>query len=133
MLEHSLLDEMDDLNLDLTPLIDVVFILLVFFLLTSTFIRPSIPLDLPQAASGETGSRRTEQLEISIDASGVLFSEGTRIDPDQVQDLLEQNRTRPVSLQVDRAAPFEAVLAVMDPARTLGIEDLSVIVEAAHE
>ena len=57
--------------LNLTPLIDVVFQLLVFFLLTSAFISTGITVELPDAETGEAGDETT--LAISLDAEGAIF------------------------------------------------------------
>lgn len=126
MLEDFSLDREFDEEIDLTPLIDVVFILLIFFFISSTFIRPSIPVDLAKAASAAASAERQEQLVISIDAKGALFHEGEPLASEEVSALLETNPDIGMNLFVDRAAPFEAFLAVLDEARLLNREDVSI-------
>jgi len=123
--EFSLDKEFDE-EIDLTPLIDVVFILLIFFFITSTFIRPSLPVNLAKAASAAASAERTEQLVISIDADGVLFNDGMALTREDVPVLLNANPELGINLFVDRAAPFEAFLAVIDEARLLEREDISI-------
>ncbi len=123
--EFSLDAEFDE-EIDLTPLIDVVFILLIFFFITSTFIRPSLPVNLAKAASAAASAERTEQLVISIDADGVLFNDGVTLTREDVPALLNANPELGINLFVDRAAPFEAFLAVIDEARLLDREDISI-------
>jgi len=69
-------------EVDLTPLIDVVFQLLVFFLLTSAFISNTIPMELPQAATGEQTSA---SLAVSIDHSGQVFLDAIPVTPEELR------------------------------------------------
>jgi len=126
MFEDFSLDKEFDEGIDLTPLIDVVFILLIFFFITSTFIRPSLPVNLAKAASAAASAERKEQLVISIDADGVLFNDGLALTREDVPALLNANPELGINLFVDRAAPFEAFLAVIDEARLLNRDDISI-------
>jgi len=126
MFEEFSLDKEFDEEIDLTPLIDVVFILLIFFFITSTFIRPSLPVNLAKAASAAASAERTEQLVISIDADGVLFNDGMTLTREDIPALLNANPDLGINLFVDRAAPFDAFLAVIDEARLLDREDISI-------
>ena len=126
MFEDFSLDKEFDEEIDLTPLIDVVFILLIFFFITSTFIRPSLPVNLAKAASAAASVERTEQLVISIDADGILFNDGMTLTREDIPALLNANPDLGINLFVDRAAPFDAFLAVIDEARLLDREDISI-------
>lgn len=126
MLEDFSLDKEFDEEIDLTPLIDVVFILLIFFFVTSTFIRPSLPVNLAKAASAAAVTEHKEQLAITISAQGELFNGGTKLTRDEIPALLEAHPEQGINLFVDRAAPFEAFLAVVDEARLLHREDISI-------
>ncbi len=126
MIEDFSLDKEFDEEIDLTPLIDVVFILLVFFFITSTFIKPSLPVNLAKAASAAVAAERKEQLVITINAAGEIFHTGTPLTREEIPALLKANPELGINLFVDRAAPFEAFLAVVDEARLLNREDLSI-------
>jgi biopolymer transport protein ExbD len=126
MMEDFSLDKEFDEEIDLTPLIDVVFILLIFFFVTSTFIRPSLPVNLAKAASAAASAERTEQLVITIDADGILFNDGVTLTREDIPALLNANPDLGINLFVDRAAPFDAFLAVIDEARLLNREDISI-------
>ena len=126
MMEDFSLDKEFDEEIDLTPLIDVVFILLIFFFITSTFIRPSLPVNLAKAASAAASTERREQLVITIDADGGLFNDGASLARDDLPALIQANPGLGINLFVDRAAPFESFLAVIDEARLLDREDLSI-------
>lgn len=120
------LDKEFDEEIDLTPLIDVVFILLIFFFITSTFIRPSLPVNLAKAASAAASAERKEQLVITIDADGALFSDGIPLLRENISGLINAHPDLGINLFIDRAAPFDAFLAVVDEARLLNREDISI-------
>jgi biopolymer transport protein ExbD len=126
MLEEFSLDREFDEEIDLTPLIDVVFILLIFFFITSTFIQPSLPVNLAQAASASASAERKEQLVITIDAEGTLFHEGVVLIRGEIPALIRANPELGINLFVDRAAPFESFLSVIDETRLQGREDVSI-------
>lgn len=123
--DFSLEDEFDE-GIDLTPLIDVVFILLIFFFISSTFVRPSLPVNLPSASSSSASSERREQLVITINAQGELFNGSEPLTRADVPALLKANPGKPINLFVDRVAPFESFLSVVDEARRLNRTDLSI-------
>jgi biopolymer transport protein ExbD len=120
------LDKEFDEEIDLTPLIDVVFILLIFFFITSTFIQPSLPVNLAKAASAAASAERKEQLVITIDADGFYFYEGVPVMRENLPALLRVSPELGINLFVDREAPFQSFLAVIDEARLLGREDVSI-------
>ena len=126
MIEDFSLDREFDEEIDLTPLIDVVFILLIFFFITSTFIRPSLPVNLAKAASAAASAERKEQLVITIDAEGSLFHDGAPLVRAELPALIQASPELGINLFVDRAAPFEAFLGVIDEARRLNREDISI-------
>ena len=126
MIEDFSLDKEFDEEIDLTPLIDVVFILLIFFFITSTFIQPSLPVNLAKAASASASAERKEQLVITIDASGTLFHEGIVLIREELPQLIRSNPDLGINLFVDRAAPFESFLSVIDETRLMGRDDVSI-------
>ena len=71
-------------RLDLTPMIDVIFLLLIFFMLTSIYSKPVIPLNLPEGASAEKEER--ESLEIAIDRDGVITVDGSQVELASLED-----------------------------------------------
>ena len=126
LLNDFSLDNAFDAEMDLTPLIDVVFILLIFFFITSTFIQPSLPVTLAKAASATASTERKEQVGITIDAAGDFFNEGVPLARENISELIQANPGLGINLSVDRIAPFESFLKVIDDARLLGREDLSI-------
>ena len=65
----------DDLNVDLTPLIDVIFMLVIFFLLTTTFALPVIELTLPNSTTATAVPQKPNTLKVLIDSTGQILVE----------------------------------------------------------
>ncbi len=113
-------------RLELTPLVDVVFNLLIFFAVTTTLIslRSGIPLDLPRAITGEKTPAR---ILISIDRAGQFFWENSLVSREQLQQKLQETaKSRPgswVLISADRAVAYERVVDVLDVVREIpGLE-----------
>ncbi|ABI57191.1 ExbD/TolR family protein [Alkalilimnicola ehrlichii MLHE-1] len=112
----------------LTPLIDVVFILLIFFMLATTFAQWRA---VPVSAAGEGGDAVAEltALRVSVDADGRFRMEGQAVDlsvlKQRVRDGLTADPDRPVRLQTHDDAPLRAVVAAMDGIRAAGGHNLS--------
>lgn len=114
---------------DIAPLIDVVFILLIFFLVTASFVRDTgVQVRRPQAAASQ--SLEPTSLRISITASGAIYTEGRQLDLSQ----LAEHVRRAVAKQADMSVivvPDEAVSAgrlveVMDAAKIAGAKDVAI-------
>ena len=121
----------DELVLNLTPMIDVIFLLLIFFMVATTFQDPEreMDVDLPEATSGSPLTEEQEDLIINIlrDGSIVLFEKPTTKD-DLVRILNEraqQDPDTPVTIRGDRLVKHEAVVSVMDACGMAGLRQLS--------
>ena len=116
-------------RIEMIPLIDVTFLLLVFFiyLSLSMTIHRGIPLNLPQAATVE--SARVKVIEVSVDPKGEVFVDGVNVPLESLSVLLKQKaRTEQkdtVSLQGDREAVYDRITRVLDHIRLAGIEKVS--------
>ncbi len=103
-------------NVDLTPLIDVIFMLLIFFIMTTTFSRPVLDIVLPSAETSSTSSTNKEQV-ISIKADGSMHYEGRQIDVTEIEAVLDERPEALLNLYVDQKAPFDAFVKVVDVAK----------------
>jgi biopolymer transport protein ExbD len=117
--------------LDLTPLIDVVFLLLIFFLLTSIYAKPSIPLDLPEAETARTA--REPEVSVAIRPDGALLLNDREVSPAELRPALERiyaaSRTKEIHIVSDRTVAFGSVVEVMDAARKAGAETIAIVTE----
>ncbi|MDX8378234.1 MAG: biopolymer transporter ExbD [Mariprofundales bacterium] len=103
---------------DITPLVDVVFLLLIFFMVSTSFVENSkLKLTLPDA--GQAGSVMVEkQIIITVDANGALFINDkpvTRIELDNnLQKIVQQNKDMPIILRADSQAKHGDVVFILD-------------------
>ena len=123
-------------DLNLTPLIDVVFLLLIFFMVSTTFNRTSeIQIDLPE--SSEYAIESTDDaIEITVDVDGQYFVNKQRLVNTQaatlkraLNDAMANRDNPPVTLVADANTPYQAVITVMDVAAQLGISRLSSVTQ----
>ncbi len=121
----------DELILNLTPMIDVIFLLLIFFMVATTFQDPEreMDVDLPEASSGSPLTEDQDDLIINIlrDGSIVLFEKPTTRE-DLVRILnqrAQQDPETPVTIRGDRLVKHEAVVSVMDACGMAGLRQLS--------
>ena len=129
-----------EVSLDLTPLIDVVFLLLIFFMVTTSFTdRTQLSIDLPEA-HGEIQLKQPVTIEVLINASGEYHVNGQRLINDNFATLksaisqqLEEYSSAIFIVTADGNAPHKAVVTAMDVAGQLGITHLSVTTIRADE
>lgn len=115
-------------DIDLTPMIDMVFILLVFFIVSTSFIREAgVVIERPTAA---TGTAQQAQVVIAVDTDNVLWLEGNSIDirtvPSRMKTLLEQNDDLSVIVAADIRSNSGVLIKVIDLCRQTGIDNVSV-------
>ena len=123
----------DDFEINVIPLIDVLLTLLMFFVLTSTFVQHSrLQVTLPQAESAEQSEQR-DALNVLIDRDGRFFIDNNEVlNPglDSLKDAISRfagdDRTRPVTLRADAMTPHQAVVTAMDALAALGFTHLSI-------
>lgn len=124
-------EEEPDLNL--TSLIDVVFLLLIFFMVTTTFERTErLRIDLPEASEAQSQSE-PDVLEIAINEAGEYYVNRNQVINSRRETLLEavaeaaqDDRSQPVLIRADAKTPHEAVVRAMDVVNSLGFINLSI-------
>lgn len=107
----------DDTGIDLTPLIDVVFMLLVFFIMTTTFSRPVLDIVLPKAETAQNAATRARELVVGIRADGSIVHDGKELAREDLPALMEGMPEAMLNVHVDEKAPFDAFVQVVDVAR----------------
>ncbi len=122
----------EQLEVNITPLIDVVFLLLIFFMVSTTFERESeIEIMLPEAtATAETIDEFV--LQITIDEEGTYYINHQRVINTKLETLMKAMQTvagdrkdPPIVLSADAKTPHQAVVTAMDAARRLGFVHLN--------
>jgi len=130
----------EELDVNITPLIDVVFLLLIFFMVSTTFERESeIEIVLPQAAANAVPAEDAA-LEVTIDAEGTFYVNGKRVINTKIETLKKamkqaagDRKEPPIILSADAQTPHQAVITVMDAARQLGFVHLNFATVKSNE
>ena len=119
------LDEQPTLNL--TPMIDVIFQLLIFFMVATTFQDPEreIDVELPEASTGEPLEVELDEIVINIKRDGALFLSGEEVSREELIRRLgraaEIDPEIPVTIRGDRLVHHEQVVGVMDACGSVGL------------
>lgn len=128
---HSILTE-NSSGIDISPLIDVVFLLLIFFIVTTVFVKETgVEVSKPRAASADELDRQA--ILIAVTDESRVWHGGREIGFDGVRAvvaaLLEENPNSPVVIRADAAAPTESTVKVIDAAKLAGAEFVSLATE----
>jgi len=124
----------DSIELNLTPLIDVVFLLLIFFMVSTTFDKESrIKVDLPEAATkDEQANEKKSVLDIIVDAKGRYYVNQREVlnkEPETLKRAIMkaagEKRDLPVIITADANTTHQSVVIVMDVASQLGLNHMT--------
>lgn len=120
--------------MDVTPLVDVVFLLLIFFMVTTTFsLDMGIKLDLPRAQTAESPEKDEKELAVRVivDADGNYYIQGSQVLPSHLSEaLLQATQDRDeviIDVQADKNSSHGSIVNLMDTARQLHLTRFSLI------
>jgi biopolymer transport protein ExbD len=130
MSRFSRTDEESDINL--TPMLDVVFIMLIFFIVTATFIKQAgIDVTRPEAVTSE--QRPAVSVLVAISSTGEIWIDKKKVEPTAVRANIErlhaENPKGGLVVQADKGAKNEKLMVVLSAARAAGISDVAVSTE----
>jgi len=123
-------DTVQDINI--SPLIDMVFILLIFFMVSTTFVKDmKLDLNRPSAQSQTTAS--TKSIRLYIDNQGDVYLDGEPVQvwviQSRVRDLISTSTNKSVLVVTDEGVPSGRLVEVVDQARLAGADDVGVATE----
>lgn len=123
----------EEATIDLTPMLDIVFIMLIFFIVTTSFVKEAgIEVERPQAAQGQPLEQAP--LLIAISAEGEIWLDKRRLDLERVaanvERQLAEQPTDSAVIQADRNARHGTVVRVMDQLKAAGITHIAVAAAA---
>ncbi|MEL7045478.1 MAG: biopolymer transporter ExbD [Pseudomonadota bacterium] len=118
----------DESGVDITPMLDVVFIMLIFFIVTATFIKEAgIDVDKPEAATAVVQEKAS--ILIAIDAEDQVWINRRQVDLRSVRSIIErlhaENPKGTVVIQADRNSRNDTLVQVMDSSRRAGVYDIA--------
>ena len=122
--------EDDESEIDLTPMLDVVFIMLIFFIVTASFIKEvGLDLNKPEGSDSPKTVQENENILIQITNDGLIFIDRRNVDIRAVRANIErlhaENPEAPVIIQPHEDSTTEAMIHVMDSARQAGVYNVS--------
>jgi len=129
-----------DNGINLTPLIDVVFLLLIFFMVTTTFTKQSkLIIKLPEA-SGEVAQNSPQLLDLAVSAEGSYSLNGKNLINREISTIMaalkqasEGDINVPIRITADANASHQSVITAMDAAGRVGFEQLNIATQQPHE
>ncbi len=133
------LEETDDIEVQMAPLIDCVFLLLIFFLVATTLkkIEKELPLSLPPAAAAVSRRVVDDMTIISIDGGGNFYLGSDPVGQgfllQELREIAEQNPARRIRIDMDRDTPAWAFVQVIDMCTFEGLENVGLKTKQAEE
>ncbi len=121
--------EDEDQEINITPMLDVVFIMLIFFIVTASFVKEAgIDVNKPEGQTAQ--AKEKANILIAIDSEGAIWIDRRQVDPRAVRANIErlhaENPQGTVVIQADRDARTGALVQVMDAARQAGVYDVAI-------
>jgi biopolymer transport protein ExbD len=126
----------DETELDMTPMLDIVFIMLIFFIVTTSFVKESgVTVSTPQAQTAS--QQENANIFIAITAQGEVWIDRRPVDPRSVRAIVARlhadNPEGSVIIQSDEAAATGMLVEVMDQVRLAGVEGIAIAADKGVE
>lgn len=124
--------EEEEATIDMTPMLDIVFIMLIFFIVTTSFVKEAgINVNRPQASQATT--KKNANIFIAINGNGDVWMDKRQVDVERVsaniERMLAEQPTDNVVIQADKEAKNGVVVRVMDQVKAAGIDKISLAAE----
>jgi biopolymer transport protein ExbD len=120
-------------DINTTPLVDVMLVLLVIFIITAPLFHQAIPIDLPKVSSSKLEDK-PEVIQLAIDAQGIAYWNGEAVHRDALEARFGEASARQpeLHLRADRLSRYESVAEVMAAAQRQGIVKIAFVTEPGH-
>jgi biopolymer transport protein TolR len=120
-------------DINVTPLVDVMLVLLIIMMLVAPMLQKGVDVQLPQAANTTDKPDTQEQTVLHVTADSRYFVNGVPVDrrdlADRVATVLEEKKEKIVLIKGDEDAPYSSIMLVMDDLRKASIENVGLITE----
>ncbi len=120
-------------DINVTPLVDVMLVLLIIMMLIAPMLQKGVDVRLPQASNSADKPENQEQTVVAIDANKMLYLNSVRVREDdlvrKLTEALEAKKEKIVLIKADVDAPYSTVMATMDKFRQAQIENVGLITE----
>ena len=120
-------------DINVTPLVDVMLVLLIIMMLIAPMLQKGVPVTLPVADNTVDKPETQNQTVVAVDSKNKFYVDGLPVEravmADRVKTKLEDKTERNVLIKGDQDASYSAIMAAMDDLRKAGIEDIGLITE----
>jgi biopolymer transport protein ExbD len=120
-------------DINVTPLVDVMLVLLIIMMLIAPMLQQGVPVTLPQAANTADKPETQDQTVVAVDANKQMYLNGIRIREEelttQIVQLMENKKEKVVLIKGDKDAPYASIMAAMDRLRAANVENIGLITE----
>jgi|SwirhirootsSR2_FD_contig_121_449673_length_1081_multi_3_in_0_out_0_2 biopolymer transport protein ExbD len=120
-------------DINVTPLVDVMLVLLIIMMLIAPMLQKGVPVTLPQANNGEQKPDTQDQTVVSIDSRNQFWVNGLQYSKEEfankVKTVLEDKKEKIVLIKADTDARYSAIMEAMDALRGANIEDIALITD----
>jgi biopolymer transport protein ExbD len=124
-------------DINVTPLVDVMLVLLIIMMLIAPMLQKGVPVTLPPAENTVDKPETRDQTVVAVDAKNRFYVDGIEVEKttmaDRVKSKLEDKSERIVLIKGDQDASYSAIMAAMDDLRKVGIEDIGLITERKNK
>ncbi len=122
----------DEAEINLTPMLDIVFIMLIFFIVTATFVKESgIDINKPEAETGE--EKKLASILIAVSENGEIWIENRPVELRALQSVIEklyaENPRGEISIQADAESPAYLIVDIIDQAKNAGVKKIALSTE----
>jgi biopolymer transport protein TolR len=120
-------------DINVTPLVDVMLVLLIIIMIVAPLLQQGVPLTLPTAVNSAEKPETQEQTVLAVTADGRLWLNSVQVPEGdlrrRVEEVLEDKKEKVIIIKADQDAEYGAVMGAMDLLRASGIEDMGLITE----
>lgn len=120
-------------DINVTPLVDVMLVLLIIMMIVAPMLQKGVDVKLPQAANTADKPDTNEQTVVAVTADRRLFLNSAPVREDdlaqKIRESLESKKEKTVLLKGDEDAPYSAIMAVMDKLREVQLENIALVVD----
>jgi biopolymer transport protein TolR len=124
-------------DINVTPLVDVMLVLLIIMMIVAPLLQQGVPVTLPLAANSSEKPETQDQTVVTIDRAKMVYLNAVPIPAGQLQSrittVLEDKSDKIVIIKADEEVPYSAVMDTMDELRAAGIEDMGLITETRRK
>jgi biopolymer transport protein TolR len=124
-------------DINVTPLVDVMLVLLIIMMLIAPMLQKGVPVTLPVADNTIDKPETQNQTVVAVDSKNKFYVDGIQVEranmADRVKTKLEDKTERIVLIKGDQDASYSAIMAAMDDLRKVGIEDIGLITERKNK